>query len=54
MIVKIYVKQVDNKTYFLVDENGNNINLEGKPTYYPFLYAGKAEDSGFPVYEEKK
>ena len=54
MPVKIYVKQVDNKTYCLVDENGNDIDLEGNLTYHPFLYAGKAEYSGFPVYEEKK
>ena len=54
MPVIIYVKQVDDKTYCLVDKDGNNINLEGRPTYHPFLYAGKAENSGFPVYEEKK
>ena len=52
MPVIIYAKQVDKYTYCLVDEDGNEYTFEG--VNHAFLYVGKAENSGFPVYEEKK
>ena len=49
----IYAQQCDKNMYWLVNERGLCVGLDGELAYYPLMYNGNAEDSGYPVYKAK-
>jgi hypothetical protein len=50
----IYVKQVSEETYCLVNEWGDYVGLDGELAYYPCFYTGLAKNSKFSEFIEKK
>ena len=50
----VYAKQGSENTYYLVDENGNPVDLAGEVVYYPYFYDGRAMESSFPLYTVAK
>lgn len=47
----IYARDEGNNTYSLVNKNGHAVNSDGTLAYSWRLFEGKAEDSGYPVWE---
>ena len=52
-MANVYAKQGSENTYYLVDENGNPVDLTGELVYYPYFYDGRATESSFPLYYER-
>ena len=51
---KVYARQTDENTYYLVDEYGHSVDPDGELVYHPCFYHGNAVYSSFPVYYEKE
>lgn len=51
---KIYARPTNDGGYWLVNKDGECVNLNGELAYVPLFYIGCAEDSGLPVWKEKE
>jgi len=54
MTKNVFAKQVSENTYKLVDIYGSSCDRDGNLAYHPVFFSGRAEESEWPIYEEKE